>query len=123
MPKDKNSRTQRKAVRTFIKRVGAAACAILAVLSVLIYFRNDLPLLSLASVNPNGTQRNIPSGSILIPYDNGLCRLHALDNATGQIEDDGFVNCLDAYDQNSAAWKSLADQQRATEIRRSFRHE
>jgi hypothetical protein len=99
------------------------ACATLAILSALAYFRNDLPITGLWSVSPPRTARNIPSGSILLPYDNGLCRLHAIDNATGKIQDDGVVNCLDAADQNTTAWKSLADQQRATEIRKSFRHE
>jgi hypothetical protein len=123
MPKDKTSRTRRKTVRTSIKRLSAVACAILAVVSALAYFRNDLLLLSLMSVSPDGMQHDMPSGSILIPYDNGLCRLHALDNATGRIHDDGLVDCLDASEQNSAAWKSLTDQQRANQIRRSFRHE
>jgi hypothetical protein len=122
MPQDKTSRTQRKSVRISIKRLGAA-CTMLAVASGLAYFRNDLPLLILASGGSDGAQRDIPSGSILIPYDNGMCRLHALDNATGHIEDNGIVDCLDAADQNSAAWKSLTDQQRANQIRRSFRHE
>jgi hypothetical protein len=121
MPKDK--KTQRKAVRTFIRRVGAAAVAMLAVVCALVYFRNDLPIISLSSASPHWTNGNIPHGSILIPSDNGLCRLHALDNATGRIQDDGFVNCTDASDQNSAAWKSMADELRATEIRKSFRHE
>ncbi|HEX3503653.1 MAG TPA: hypothetical protein VHU22_09700 [Xanthobacteraceae bacterium] len=125
MPKDKKLRTQRNAIRTYIfdKRLGAMACAMVAVLSALIYFRQDLPILNFSSADPRRTAHNIPSGSILLPYDNGLCRLHAIDNATGKIQDDGVVNCLDAADQNTTAWKSLADQQRATEIRKSFRHE
>jgi hypothetical protein len=99
------------------------ACVTLAVLGALAYFRNDLPIPGFLSVGAQRTEHNIPSGSILLPYDNGLCRLHAIDNATGRIQDDGVVNCLDAADQNTTAWKSLADQQRATEIRKSFRHE
>jgi hypothetical protein len=122
MPKDKNSRTQHKAVRSYIKRAGAAACA-LAVVGALAYFRSDLPFLNLSSVDPHATKHDLPSGSILIPYDDGLCYLHAIDNATGHIRDYGLVNCLDASDQNSAAWKSMVDQLKATEIRKSFRHQ
>jgi hypothetical protein len=99
------------------------ACVTLAILSTLAYFRNDLPIPGFWSVSPQQAKHNVPSGSILLPYDNGLCRLHAIDNATGRIQDDGVVNCLDAADQNTTAWKSLADQQKATEIRKSFRHE
>lgn len=123
MPKDPNSRTQRKAVRTSIKGVSVAAVVMVSVLCGLAYFRKDFPILSLSSVTPHSSERDIPRGSILIPSDNGLCRLHAIDNATGHIQDDGLVNCLDAADQDTAVWKSLVDRQKATEIRRSFRHE
>jgi hypothetical protein len=65
----------------------------------------------------------VPTGSILIPYKNGVCRLNAINNATGQIQDGGLVDCTDAADQNTVAWKPLVDAQRATQIRKSFRHE
>jgi hypothetical protein len=125
MPKDNKLRTQRKVIRAHIfdKRLGALACAMLAVLSALIYFRTDLPILNFSSASAPRTEHNIPRGSILLPYDNGLCRVNAIDNATGRIQDGGVVNCLDAAEQDTSAWKSLADQQRATEIRKSFRRE
>jgi hypothetical protein len=122
-PKNSQIRTQRKTVGASVIRLGAVACAMVAVLSVLVYFREDFPMLSFSSANPQVAKRDIPQGSILIPYDNGLCHLHAIDSATGQIRDNGVVNCLDAADQNTAAWKSLVDQQKATQIRKSFRNE
>jgi hypothetical protein len=123
MPKDTNPGTQRKAVRSLFKRLGAAACVTVSVVCGLVYFHKDLPFLNLSSASPHPTTHEIPNGSILIPYDNGLCRLHALDNTTGRIRDGGVVNCVQATDQNTAVWKSLSDQARATEIRKSFRHE
>jgi hypothetical protein len=123
MPKDSDFTTQRKSVRALTKRVGAAACVMVAVVCGLAYFRKDLLFLSSPSAGPHLTIREIPKGWILVPYDNGLCRLRALDNATGQIQDGGVVNCLDATEQNTAMWKPLADQAKATEIRKSFRHE
>jgi hypothetical protein len=125
MRKNKKPRTQRKAVRTriFNKRFVATACAMAAVLCGIVYFRSALPTLNLSSAGSPQTAHNVPSGSILIPYENGVCRLHAIDNATGQVQDDGLVNCTDAADQNTVAWKSLVDAQKATEIRKSFRHE
>jgi len=123
MPKDNNFATQRKSLRTLGKRLCAAVCVTVPVACGLVYFHRDLALLSLSSVSPQPTAHTIPNGWILVPYDNGRCRLHALDNATGRIQDGGVVNCLDATDQNAAMWKSLADQAKATEIRKSFRHE
>jgi hypothetical protein len=124
MPKDKTAATQRKAVRFSIKRLGTAACAIAAVCYGLVYFRNDLPTWNVSS-DPQSAGRGVPYASIIIPYNpnKGLCRLHALDNATGKIEDGGLVDCKDASTQNSVAWKSLVDQERASEIRKSFRHQ
>ena len=121
----KNKKTRRKIVRTYIfdKRFFAAACAMAVVVWGIVYFRNDLPILSLASVGSRPTQHSVPRGSILIPYSNGVCRLHAIDNATGHIQDGGLVDCSDASNQNTVAWKSLVDAQKATEIRKSFRHE
>jgi hypothetical protein len=124
MPKDKTSGAQRKAVRFSIKRLGTVACAMAAVGYGVVYFRDELPTWKLSSA-PQPAGRGVPYASILIPYNpnKGLCRLHALDNATGKIEDDGLVDCKDASAQNSVAWKSLVDQERASEIRRSFRHQ
>jgi hypothetical protein len=125
MPKDKTSGAQRKAVRFSIKRLRTVACAMAAVGYGLVYFRGELPTWKMSSAGPQSTGRGVPYGSILVPYNlnKGLCRLHALDNATGQIEDDGLVDCTDASKQNSVAWKSLVDQERASEIRKSFRHQ
>ncbi|MGA7433291.1 MAG: hypothetical protein WBQ24_08845 [Xanthobacteraceae bacterium] len=125
MRKNKKPKTQRKAVRTriFDKRFVVTACATAAVLCGIVYFRSALPALSLSSADSHQTAHNVPAGSILIPYGNGDCRLKAIDNTTGQIQDDGLMDCADAADQNTVAWKPLANVQKATEIRKSFRHE
>lgn len=125
MPTDKTPGAQRKTVRFSIRRLSAVACAMAAVLSGLVYFRDDLLVWKMPLASPQPAGRGLPYASILIPYNpyKGLCRLHALDNVTGQIEDDGLVDCKDASTQNSVAWKSLVDQERASEIRRSFRHQ
>ena len=123
MPKDKNSGAQRKAVRISIRRLSTLTCVVAAAGYGLVYFRAELPIWKMSSASSAG--RGVPYASILIPYNpnKGLCRLHALDNATGKIEDDGLVDCKDASVQNSVAWKSLVDQERASEIRKSFRHQ
>jgi hypothetical protein len=51
------------------------------------------------------------------------CRMRALDNALGQIEDYGVVNCSKASNQNFDAWRRAMDQDRFVEIVKSFRHE
>ena len=124
MPNNTSSRTRMKAVRTYFlsKRIGGAACLAAALMGGLAYFREDLPLPNFSAAS-HATARTVPEGSILIPYDDSLCQLHALDNATGQIQDGGLVNCRDASDQNTAAWKSMVDQLKATQIRKSFRHD
>jgi hypothetical protein len=124
MPKAKTSGAQRKTVRFSIKRLSAVACAMAAVLTGLVYFQDDLPTWKMSSAGSQSAGRGVPYGSILIPYNpnKGLCRLRAIDNATGRIEDDGLVDCKDASAQNSVAWRSLVDQEKASEIRKSFRH-
>ena len=124
MPKDKKPGTERKTVRFSIRRLAAIACAVAGVCYGLVYFRDDLPAWTFSSA-PQPAASGVPYASILLPYNpyKGLCRLHALDNATGKIEDGGLVDCKDASVQNSVAWKSLVDQERASEIRKSFRHQ
>lgn len=130
MPKDKKSGTQRKTVRFSVRRLGAVSCAMAAVCYGLVYFQDDLPTLDSLTWSPSSNhgqsaKHGLPYASILIPYNpnKGLCRLHALDNATGQIKDDGLVDCSDASAQNTVAWRSLGNAQKANEIRKSFRHQ
>jgi hypothetical protein len=128
MRKNKKPRTQRKAVRTriFDKRFVAMACVTAAIVCTIVYFRSDLPMPSLSNLSSTGSRQMahiVPTGSILIPDKKGVCRLKAIDNATGQIEDGGLVDCTDAADQNTVAWKPLVDVQKVTQIRKSFRHE
>jgi hypothetical protein len=120
MRKSKTRTTHRTSI--FDKRSCTVAAAIVIVLGGLAYFRNDLPMLTLSSAGPQ-IPRDLPHGAILIPDGDGRCRLRAIDTKTGQVWDDGLVDCLDAADQTSAAWQSFGEQQKASQIRKSFRSE
>jgi hypothetical protein len=128
MASDKQAETQRKTFRAyaFNKISYVAVCMIVAALGGLIYFRGVLPRSSPAPappVIPQQTKINLPDGAILIPGGNGVCRLHALDNATGTIMDYGVVDCSNAADENLAAWRRAMNKEVGTEVSKSFRHE
>ena len=121
MPKSKRPGS----LRTFIfdKRFCAVAATIAAVVGGLVYFRDNLPMLAFSTASSHTIARDLPNGSILMPYSDGVCHLNAIDTKTGRISDDGLVDCKDAADKNTAAWKSFVEEQKASEIRKSFRHE
>jgi hypothetical protein len=104
----------------------AAAGTIVAVLGGVAYFSGVLPKSSpppAPPVIPQQTKINLPIGAILIPAGNGICRMHALDNATGQIMDYGVVKCSNASAQNLDAWMRATSKDKFVEIGKSFRHE
>jgi hypothetical protein len=114
MRKNRQNRTYIFNKRTFI------ACSIAAVLCGLIYFRSDLPALSVFAADPPESEHPLLNGSILIPDGGNMCRQRLINNATGQTENGGLVDCLDAADQNARSWKPLTDAQKATTVRKSF---
>ena len=66
---------------------------------------------------------DLPVGLIFIPAGGGVCRMHALDNTTGQIMDYGVVKCSDASEHNLNAWMRAMSKDKFVEIPKSFRHE
>jgi hypothetical protein len=128
MATDKQTEPERKTFRVYIfnKISYAAICTIVAVLGGLAYFRGVLPRSSpppTPPVIPQQAKINLPIGAILIPDASGKCRLHALDNATGKINDYGVVDCSNAADENSTAWKRATNSDVGAEVSKSFRHE
>jgi hypothetical protein len=65
----------------------------------------------------------LASRVILLPAGDGICRMHALDNATGQIMDYGVVECSNASEQNLHSWMGAMSKDKFVEIPKSFRHE
>jgi hypothetical protein len=105
-------------------KISCAACAIVAVLGGVFYFRSALPLSSpKPPVIPEQTTHALPDGALLIPHGDGLCGIRAIDNATGAIKDYGTTDCSKASDQNSAAWKRAMSKEVGIEVSKSFRHE
>jgi hypothetical protein len=104
----------------------AVAGTIVAVLGSVAYFTGMLPTSSppLAPPTlPQETKIDLPISAILIPAGEGICRMHALDNATGQIMDYGVVKCSNASAQNLDAWNRATNKDKFVEIGKSFRHE
>jgi hypothetical protein len=128
MVTEKQTQPQRKTFRAyaFNKISYAAVSTIVAVLGGVAYFTGVLPKSSpppAPPVIPQQTKINLPNGAILIPGANGICHLHALDNSTGAILDYGVVDCSNAADNNSTAWRRATNSDVGTEVSKSFRHE
>ena len=108
-----------------MKAVYAACAIVVAVLAGSAYlFRSAL--LPTANRPPGVAQVakvDLPAGVILIPAGDGICRMHALDNATGQIMDYGVVECSNASEQNLNSWMGAMRKDKFVEIPKSFRHE
>jgi len=126
MKTNEQTEPQLKTFRAYIfnKISYAAIVLIVGAVGGLAYFRlspprsNPLPV----AVQPP-QQQKLPEGAILIPDARGVCHLHALDNATGQIDDYGVVDCSSAADQNLSAWRRAMNKDVGTEVSKSFRHE
>lgn len=86
-----------------------------------LYSKEPEARLILAKNRPQ--ELKMPEGAILIPAGDGLCRMHALDNATGQIMNYGVVNCSQASEQTLETWRRAMSKDRFVEIGKSFRHE
>jgi hypothetical protein len=109
-----------------LKAAVYGSCAIVvAVLAGSAYlFRSSLlPTPSPPPVIAQVSTLSLPPGAILIPAGDGVCRMHALDNTTGQIMDYGVVKCAHASEQNLEVWKRATNKDKFVEIGKSFRHE
>jgi hypothetical protein len=103
-----------------------AACAIVVVAALAgsaYFFRSSfLPTANPPPVAPVA-KVELPAGTILIPVGDGICRMNALDNATGKIMDYGVVKCSNASEHNLDAWMRATNKDKFVEIPKSFRHE
>ncbi len=115
------TRPRRKAARTgsFYRRAGVA-CVLFASSWAVVHFRGDIPAL-FQSPAISRSEPEVPNGSLLFsPFSDNTCRQRLIDNATGQIRDNGFVDCEVAKSQNAQEWATLTATKRAMAIRGSF---
>ena len=88
------TRPRRKAARTgsFYRRAGVT-CVLLVSSWTVVYYRGDIPAL-LQSPAISRNELKVPNGSLLFsPFSDNTCRQSLIDNATGRIRDNGFVDC------------------------------
>jgi hypothetical protein len=97
-------------------------CTILVFSWLLIHFRSEILNMTLSDyARPND---DLLSGSILsLPNSHNKCRQHFIDNETGQIRDNGLVDCTAAVTQNTDVWGHRMVTQRANAIHDSFVHQ
>jgi hypothetical protein len=115
------TRPRRKAARTgsFYRRVGVV-CVLFASSWTVVYYSGDIPAL-LQSPAISRSELDVPNGSLLFsPFSDNTCRQSLIDNATGRIQDNGFVDCEVAKSRNAAEWATLTATKRAMAIRGSF---
>lgn len=120
MRPNRETRPRRKAARTgsFYARAGVA-CVLFASSSTAIYYSGDISALSRSSAMSR-SELEMPHGSLLSPFSDNTCRQSLIDNATGRIRDNGFVDCEVAKSENAAEWATLTATKRAMAIRGSF---
>ena len=111
------TRPRRNAARagSFSRRAGLA-CALLASLWALVHYRGDIPALFQSRPISRESEPELLNGSLLhFPLSGNTCRQSLIDNATGQIRDNGFVDCDAAEAQTAKKWaKQMALQRRTT---------
>jgi hypothetical protein len=109
------TRRRRNAARArSFNRAACAACALLASLWAVVHYRGDIAgLFQLPAISPE-SEPGLLSGSLLyFPLSGNTCRQSLIDNATGQIRDNGFVDCDAAKTQTAKLWgKQMASQRR-----------
>jgi hypothetical protein len=106
-----------------MKLVYAASAVVLAALAGSAYFFRNSLLSNSSPITPQVAKLNLPTGAIFIPAGDGICRMHALDNKTGQVMDYGVVKCSDASTDNLDRWSRAMNQDKFIEIGKSFRHD
>ncbi len=120
MHPSRETRPRRKAARTgsCYKRAGIA-CVLFASSCTVVYYGGYISAL-FQSPAMSRSELEVPNGSLLSPFSDNTCRQSLIDNATGQIRDNGFVDCEVAKSQNAAEWATLTATKRAIAIRGSF---
>ena len=101
MHPSRETRPRRKAARTgsSYKRAGIA-CVLFASSWTVVYYGGDISAL-FQSPAMSRSELEVPNGSLLSPFSDNTCRQSLIDNATGQIRDNGFVDCEVAKSHNA----------------------
>ncbi len=119
-----NPRTtpRRKAARAgSFKRLACVTCALLASLWAAVHYSGDISALFQSPAIPQENEHQLLDGSVLFfPLSGNTCRQSLIDHATGQIRDNGFVDCDAAKAQIAENWRKHVATQRQTVIRDSF---
>lgn len=116
------TRPRRNAPRSgsFGRRAGVA-CALLASLWALLHYRGDIPALFQSPGISGESEPKLLNGSLLFsPLSGNTCRQSLIDNVTGQIRDNGFVDCDVAKAEIREKWTKQIVLKRQTAIRESF---
>lgn len=96
MRSSRRMRPRRKAARagSFYRRAGVACALFVSSWTVVYYYRGDIPELFQSLAIPRESEPELPNGSLLFsPFSNNTCRQSLIDNETGRIRDNGFVDC------------------------------
>ncbi len=121
MHPSRRTRPRRKGARTgsFYRHAGIA-CVLFAAFWIVVCYSGDIPAL-FQSPAISRSELEVPNGSLLFsPFSDNTCHQSLIDNATGRIRDNGFVDCEVAKTKNAEEWATLAATKRAIAIRGSF---
>jgi hypothetical protein len=94
-------------------------CVVLASAWAVIYYRGDIaaPFRSPAA---ESRPKPLDGAIIFSPFAGNSCRQSQIDNATGQVRDNGIADCDAAKAQAAKKWATQMAIQRQTAIRDSF---
>lgn len=96
-------------------------CGVLISLWAAIHYGRDMPVLFQSRRVVQESKPELLSGSILfVPSSGNICRQSLIDNATGQIRDNGLVDCTTAKVETEKSWAARMALQRQAAIRDSF---
>jgi hypothetical protein len=106
----------------FLYRHSWLVCGLLIFLWAAIHYGRDIPLLSQSrGVVREHKPELLFSGSILfMPLSGDTCRQRLIDNATGQIRDNGLVDCATAKAETEQRWAARMALQRHAAVGASF---
>jgi hypothetical protein len=99
--------------------------------SLFIYVKDSAPAPHGAAILPRGSATMPPTDDdmlstasiILVPARGERCWQRILDNRTGRMWDNGYVNCYDAVSQAHGQKRTAASSVRLTAISNAFRHD
>lgn len=120
-PNAKAKRRRNAARAGSFNRRACVACGLLASLWAVVHYSGGISALFQPPAISHESDPKLLSGSLLFsPIDGNTCRQSLFDNATGQIRDNGFVDCSAAKAQTAEKWAKQMAFQRQIAIRDSF---